>query len=65
MAQKIARIDRRIFIRKHMEYGRVRLLFKALPKTGLVLKENEATGPKKSKQHITIAFLTSAAGKKK
>ena len=48
-----------------MENGRVRLLFKALPKTGLVLKENEATGPKKSKQHITIAFLTSAAGKKK
>ena len=39
MAQKVARIDRRIFIRKHMEYGRVRLLFKALPKTGLVLQE--------------------------
>ena len=64
LAQKVARIDRRIFIRKNMEYVRARLVFKALPKTGLILKGNEATSRKNSKQYITIAFFTSAAGKK-
>ena len=35
---KTARIDRRLFIRKHLEYGRLKLLFKVLAETYLVPK---------------------------
>ena len=38
--------------------------FKALPEKGLAEKKSQATGRKKSKTRLTIAFLKNAAGEK-
>ena len=57
---KNSEINRRVLIRKYLEYGQVCFFLDK----GLVKKGKEAKGGKKSKQRFTIAFFVNAAGEK-